>query len=194
MNLGGVSLGLESSEESLLGSENLDGRGGVLGEVGKRSSVRDEPGSNGLSEEGGKVGRDEVHLLDEVGLESLPVVGEVDDSVGEVGDVDEIDGSDVGSHGSSGSVEDVLGPNLIVVEDLLHLLKVGLGETRLVSDELSHSSVLVIVGDESDKLGVVPSVPERGRRRGGKVSSGAQMKPNATGCEGRLIEGRCRET
>ena len=119
----------------------------------------DQPRSDRLSEEGGKVGSDEVHLLDEVGLESLPVVGEVNDSVGEVGDVDEIDRSDVGSHGSSSSIEDVLSPDLVVVQNLLHVLEVRLGKPALVSDELGHPGVLVVVGNESDELGEVPSVP-----------------------------------
>jgi len=105
-----------------------------------------------------------VHLLDEVRLEGLPVVGEVDDSVGEVGDVDKIDGSDVGSHGSSSSIEDVLSPNLIVVENLLHGFEVRLREPALISDELGHPGVLVVVRDESDELGEVPSVPGESKR------------------------------
>jgi hypothetical protein len=77
--------------------------------------VRDESGSDGLSEEGRQVGSDEVHLLDEVRLELLSVVGEVDDSVGKVGDVDEVDRGDVGSHRGPGSVKDILRSGFVIV-------------------------------------------------------------------------------
>lgn len=37
--LGGVALGLESAEEGLLSTEDLDRRGGVLGQVGQRAAI-----------------------------------------------------------------------------------------------------------------------------------------------------------
>lgn len=158
-DLRGVTLGLERTEERLLGSEDLDSRGGVLGEVGERTGVGDEPGANGLSEEGREVRGDEVHLLNEVRLEVLPVLGEVDDTVREVGDVDEVDRGDVRSHRGASAVKDVLGSNFVIVQDLLDLLEIGLGEPGFVPDELGKLSVLVVVGDEPDKLREVPAVP-----------------------------------
>lgn len=119
----------------------------------------DKSGTDGLSEKGGQVRGNEVHLLDEVSLEGLSVRRKVDDSVGKVGDVNEVDGGDIGTHGGSGTIEDISGSGLVVVEDFLHLLEVGLGESRLVTDELGDLGVLVVVGDKPDKLGEVPSVP-----------------------------------
>lgn len=157
--LGGVTLGLEGAEEGLLGSEDLDGRGGVLGQVGEGPSVADEASSDRVADEGGEVGRDEAHLLAEVELETLAVREEVDDASGKVGDVEVVDGGDVGSHRRARGVEDVARERVVVVEDLGEAVERLLRERRLVADELDDASVLVVVGDEADEFGEVPPVP-----------------------------------
>jgi len=115
MYLWGVSLGLESSEKCLLGTENLDSRGGVLGQVGQGSTinqhyissetkdvrVRDKPGGNGLSNEGRQIGCDNTHFINQVFPQTLPVLGELDDPLGKVTDVDQINLVDITSHTSS---------------------------------------------------------------------------------------------
>lgn len=84
-NLWGVALGLEGSEEGLFGTENLDGRGWVLGEVRKGSTtliryalvwfevsgpcdsrMRDQPSGDGLSDQSRKVGCDDAHFVDQI--------------------------------------------------------------------------------------------------------------------------------
>jgi hypothetical protein len=59
--LGGVVLGLEGTEESLLGTKDLDSRGRELGKVHERTGVRDEAGTNKLADKGGEVGGDSLH-------------------------------------------------------------------------------------------------------------------------------------
>ena len=46
-----------SAEESLLGAEDLDGGGGVLGKVGERARVRDEAGAHDVADQRGEVRR-----------------------------------------------------------------------------------------------------------------------------------------
>lgn len=157
--LGGVSLGLKGAEEGLLGSEDLDGRGGVLGQVGEGSSVGDEASSNRVANEGCEVGSDDAHLLREVGLERLAVLEQVDHARGKVADVEVVDRGNVGSHGSARGVDNVASEHVVVLEELGEALDRGVGEGRLVADEGAHLGVLVVVGDDADELGEVPSVP-----------------------------------
>ena len=157
--LGSVALGLERAEEGLLGTEDLNGRGGVLGQVGEGSSVADEASSDRVADEGGEVGRDETHLLAEVKLEALAVGEEVDDAGGKVGNVEVVDGGDVGSHRGACGVEDIARERVVVLEDLGKAVERLLRKRRLVADELDHARVLVVVGDEADEFGEVPAVP-----------------------------------
>lgn len=157
--LGGVSLGLESAEEGLLGTEDLNGRGGVLGQVGEGSSVGDEASSNGVANEGGEVGSDDAHLLREVRLERLAVLEQVDHARGKVTDVEVVDGGDVGAHGRARSVDNVASEDVVVLEELGEALDRSVGEGRLVADEGAHLGVLVVVGNDADELGEVPSIP-----------------------------------
>jgi len=108
--LGGIVLGLEGSEESLLSSEDLDGGSGVFGEVEEGSSVGDESSSDELSNEGGEVGSDGGHSVSEVLVELSSVLGDGDDLVAEGVDVRHIGIGDLGSHrelggGLEGSLE-----------------------------------------------------------------------------------------
>ena len=85
--LGRVAFGLECAEERLFGTEDLDRRGRILGQVGQRTGVTDETGADNLTQECRKVGCDEVHLLDEILVHVFTVLAEVDDSIGKVDDV-----------------------------------------------------------------------------------------------------------
>jgi len=64
--LWGLTFGLQSSEQSLLGTKKLDGGGWVLAQVGKATSVGDQLGADGVSDEGGKIWCNSVHSLLEV--------------------------------------------------------------------------------------------------------------------------------
>ena len=61
-----VVLGLERSEQGLLGTQDLDSRGGVLGEVHQASGVADQSSTDKLTNERGEVGRDSLHSVSEV--------------------------------------------------------------------------------------------------------------------------------
>ena len=80
--LGCVVLSLQSAEKSLLGTENLDGGTGRLGEVHEGSSVGDEARTNKLTNESSKVRSESLHAVGEVGAEALTVLGEVHDLLG----------------------------------------------------------------------------------------------------------------
>lgn len=59
-------LGLESTEKGLFGTEDLDRRSGVLGQVHQTSGVTDESGTNELSDECGKIWSDGLHSVTQV--------------------------------------------------------------------------------------------------------------------------------
>jgi len=156
--LGGVSLGLEGAEEGLLGTEDLNSRGRVLGEVGQGSGVADKTGSDLLSDEGGKVRSTGVHLGHEVVVELLAVLRELDHALGEAVNVDEINLGNVGSHGHTGGVKDLLGLGSIH-GNLLESGERVLAELLLVLDEGGKAAELVVVVDNLGQLGEVPRVP-----------------------------------
>lgn len=64
--LGGVALGLQGTEKSLLSTKNLNGRGGILGKVGQATGVGDQTGSNDFTDQGSEVRGNNAHLGDEV--------------------------------------------------------------------------------------------------------------------------------
>lgn len=85
--LGRVTLGLESTEKSFLGSENLDGGSWVLGQVGQAPGVGDEAGTDGLTDQSCEVGCYDAHLGDQVGRERFAVLSQVDGAASEKHDV-----------------------------------------------------------------------------------------------------------
>lgn len=140
-----VSLGLQSPEEGLFSSKNLNCRGGVFRQVGQRSSMTDQSRSNGVSDQSSQVGSNESHLLGKVDLKGFAVSEEVDDTVGEVGDVEVVNGGNISSHGSSGSVENVSGKGIVVLEDFGESVEGVFSEGSLVTNELDNLGILVVV-------------------------------------------------
>jgi hypothetical protein len=57
--------------------------------------VRDEAGADHLPDQSAEVRSDEAHLLPEVDVELLSVLGESDDLAGEGANVQQVDGADV---------------------------------------------------------------------------------------------------
>lgn len=157
--LGGVALGLESTEKSLLGTEDLESRGRVLGEVGQRTSVRDEAGGNGSANESLQVGGDVGHLLLEVGGGGLAVVGLLDNSLSEAVDNLEISSRDVETHGDLGGVNDGLSLLTILTNEGSNVVKLVIVQALLVANGQNKLAVGVVVGDNLDQLREVPSVP-----------------------------------
>lgn len=64
--LGGIVLGLQSAEQRLLGTENLDGRTGRLGKVHEGTSVGNETSTDELANKCSQVGRKCLHTGREV--------------------------------------------------------------------------------------------------------------------------------
>lgn len=157
--LGGVSLGLERAEERLLGTENLDGGGGVLGEVGERAGVRDEARGDDFANQRGQVGCDDGHLVGEVLEEGAAVFGELDDAVGEGGDVLHVLLGDVLTHRHLSSVNDGLRNVSIIVDEGSNVVELLVAEGLLVADGESKLGVGVVIRDDLDQLWEVPRVP-----------------------------------
>lgn len=66
-----VRLGLECSEKSLLSTENLNGRGRILGEVDQGTGMGYQLGTNTLTNKAGEVGSDCLHLILKISLNLL---------------------------------------------------------------------------------------------------------------------------
>lgn len=116
-----------------------------------------------FTEKSRKVGGDVVHLLDEVRVEVLLVVGKVHHSGGKVEDADEVELRDLVTHGGLGRLDDLRDSVLrVLAEGLSQLVDRGLLVGRdglLVADGLDALGVLKVVGDNPDELGEVPAVP-----------------------------------
>jgi len=82
-----LSLGLQSSEKSFFGTEDLDGGGWVLGQVGKSTSVRNKLGTNDVTDQSRQVWSDSVHSLGEVLGKRLSEIDELNTSSGELFDL-----------------------------------------------------------------------------------------------------------
>ena len=98
-----VVFGLERSEQGLLSTQDLNSRGGVLGEVHQASGVADQSSTNKLADESGKVGRDSLHSVSEVVGQLSTVLGDRDDLVTKGVDVSHIGVGDLGTHRELGS-------------------------------------------------------------------------------------------
>lgn len=157
--LGGVTLGLEGAEEGLLGTENLDGGGGVLGEVGEGSGVRDEARGNDFADQRGQVGCDDGHLVGEVLEEGAAVFGELDDAVGERRDVLHVLLGDVLTHRDLAGVDDGLCDVSIVVDERGNVVELVVAEGLLVTDGEGKLGVGVVIRDDLDQLWEVPRIP-----------------------------------
>lgn len=157
--LGSVALGLESAEQSLLSTENLESRGRVLGEVGQRTSVGDETGGDRSADKGLQVGGDVGHLLLKVEVGGLAVVGLLDDGLGESVDDLKISLGDVETHGDLGGVNDSLGLLTVLLDKGGDVVKLVIVQALLVANGQNKLAVGVVVGDNLDKLREVPAIP-----------------------------------
>jgi hypothetical protein len=115
--LGSIVLRFQRPEQRLLRTEELDRARRVLGQVEQASGVRNEPRSDELSDEGGKIGGDGGHSVSEILVELGTVLGDGDDLVTEGVDVGHVGVGDFGSHGElGGSLEggfEVFGKNVL---------------------------------------------------------------------------------
>jgi hypothetical protein len=165
-----VVLGLERSEQGLLGTQDLDSRGGVLGEVHQASGVADQSSTDKLTNERGEVGRDSLHSVSEVVGQLSSVLGDRDDLITKGVDVSHIGVGDLGTHGQLGSRLDsgleVLrkdelerGGRSVGSETWEWLIFVARDPRRGLTHRLDNLGVGKIVDDDLAHLGEVPSVP-----------------------------------
>uniref|UniRef100_A0A7S3IMF5 Uncharacterized protein n=1 Tax=Strombidium inclinatum TaxID=197538 RepID=A0A7S3IMF5_9SPIT len=155
---GSLTLGLQSSEQSLLGTEDLNGRGGVLRQVGQTTGVGNELGADDLTGEGGEVGGDGAHSLLEIIGEGLAVLNQLNTTFREALDLGAVTFVHVLTHRNFGSVDDLLSFFIIkndlldlffhVVSDVVSLLK--------REDELGEDHVII---DDFAQLGEMPREP-----------------------------------
>lgn len=145
---------LESTEESLLGTEDLNGRSRVFRERHEGSGVGDQTSTNEFSDEGGQVGSDRGHAVAEVFVEFGAVLSDRDDLVTEEVDVVEILFRDLSSHRDGGGR----------LERLFELFGEDVGEVgsvvvRAESHRFDDLGVGYVFGNNLAHLGEVPSVP-----------------------------------
>ena len=152
--LGCVVLGLESTEQRLLGTKNLDGGTGGLGKVHEGTSVGDETGTDKLANKSSQVGCKSLHTGRQVCAKVLTMLGEVNDLLGKSAGGLQILLRDLGTHTDlSGSLDS--GLNLLR-QNAGQISILGVcAETHLEND----LGVREVVVQDLGKLGEVPSVP-----------------------------------
>lgn len=156
--LGGISLGLQGSEEGFFCSQNLDGRSWVLDQVRETSTVRDKFGSNGFSDEGGQIWGNSHHLI-------LEILGDVSsefelfqESNSQFLERSEIQLSEFLSHTGFSSIQNLLG-EFSFLNDFFDFREVIISEINLVSELLDKLNIDFIFSDNLSQLGKMPSVP-----------------------------------
>lgn len=154
---GRVFLSLQCAEESLLGTENLNGGGWLLSKVDQAAGVRDQLGTDELTNELGEVGSDGGHTVLEVLGKVSTVVGDGNDLTGESLEMAFIISSDLSTHGDFGGlanlVGDFLGANCLefLLGEVLHVGPHANENDRLGVDD--------IISDDLRELGEMPRVP-----------------------------------
>lgn len=156
---GGVALGLQGTEESLLGTKNLNSGGGVLGKVVQAACVGDKASSDNLTNQSGKIGCHNAHLSHQIGEERLAVFGELDDTLGERDNILHVSLGDVLTHTVLGGINDVLSNSLIVFNVSSNVVQVFVGQLLFVFDEQGELGVALVIGDNLNELREMPRVP-----------------------------------
>lgn len=85
--LGRIVLSFQSTEESLLGTQNLHSAGGVFSKVGEGACMTDQPCTNQFTNESSEIGGNGVHSVTEIFRELCAIFGDGDDLIAEVVDV-----------------------------------------------------------------------------------------------------------
>lgn len=157
--LGSVALGLERSEQSLLGTENLNSRGGVLGQVGQAAGLGNQASSDSLANEGSQVGGNDTHLVHKVSAEALAVLRQAQGTVGEQHDIVHVRFGDIPTHADAGRVDDFPGDALVVIDNGGQIVQLILVQGALVANEDGQLDVLMVVRDDLDELREMPAIP-----------------------------------
>jgi hypothetical protein len=147
-------LSLKRTEQRLLGTENLDGGTGRLGEVHEGTSVGNEAGTDKLTNECSQIGGESLHTGREVCAEVLTVLGKVNDLLSESACSLEILLGNLGTHGNlSGGLD---GSFNLLGQDTGQISVLGVCAESHLQDDLGVGEVVV---QDPGKLGEVPSVP-----------------------------------
>lgn len=147
-------LGLERTEQRLLGTENLDGGTRRLGEVHERTGVGDEAGTDKLTNESSQVRCKSLHTRGEVCAEVLAMLGEVDDLLGEGAGGLQILLGDLGTHTDLSSGLD--GGLNFLRQDARQISVLGVCAEAHLEDNLGVGEVVV---QDPGKLREVPAIP-----------------------------------
>lgn len=157
--LGSIALGLEGTEKSLFGTENLQSGSGVFGKVGERASVRDEASSNRRANQGLQVGSNMAHLLLKVARGGLAVGSLLDNGLGKLGDDFQIGRHNIKTHGDLCGVYDGLGLLTVFANNSCNVVQLLVAQRLLVANGENQLSIGEVVGNNLDQLGEVPAVP-----------------------------------
>jgi hypothetical protein len=157
--LGSVSLGLQSSEKSLLRAENLHGRSGILGQVGQASGMRNQTSANDLSDQRSKVRSDDAHLGNQVRVQRLAILGKADNSLCERNDVLHVRLRYFLAHAVLGSINNALSNTLIILHKSSKVVQALISQSLFILDKECNLSVALVIRNDLDKFGEVPRVP-----------------------------------
>mmetsp|Transcript_8725 Transcript_8725/g.10580 ORF Transcript_8725/g.10580 Transcript_8725/m.10580 type:complete len:217 (+) Transcript_8725:586-1236(+) len=152
-----VALGLQRSEQGLLGAKDLDRAGGVLGQVRQAACMGDQPGANDLSDQSCQVGRHQIHLGLEVVMKGLPHIRQLNDFASKVLNVLHVHLNNVLAHGHLQSFQDLI-CNLFGATGLHQRL---LFACVAISDanDLGNLCISNVVSDNLRELWEMPRVP-----------------------------------
>lgn len=112
--------------------------------------MRDEPRTHDLANQLCEVRRDDCHLIDQIPVQGLPVVGQRDDLFGEGAYVDHVGLGDVLAHRHLCGVDDCLCDFGVIVDEGGDFVETVTGECFLIADEEDQARILVVVGDDPD--------------------------------------------
>lgn len=143
--LGRVALRLQSTEKSLLRTQNLNSRCRVLGEVGQASGVRDQTSTNNLSDQGSQVGSNDAHLGNQVGVEGLAVLGKAHNAFGKGDHIFHVSLGDLLAHAVLGGIDNASSNTLIVFHKGSQVVKTVLRKGSLVLHKESDLSIALVV-------------------------------------------------
>lgn len=152
--LGGIVLGLERTEQRLLGTKDLDGGTGALGQVHEGTSVSDETSADELTNKRSQVGCESLHTRRKVCAEVLTVLGEVNDLLSKSAGGLQILLGDLSTHGNLSSGLD--GSLNLLRQNAGQIGVLGVCAETHLEDDLGVGKVIV---QDLGKLGEVPAVP-----------------------------------
>jgi len=156
---GRISLRLECPKQRFLGSEDLNSRGRVLGQIGQASGMRDQASTNDFADQSGQIGCHDAHLRDQVRMQGFAVVGKADNTLREGDDIFHISFRNLLTHTVLGSLDDTPSNAFVVFHQGCKVMQAFICQRFLVLNEKRHLRIAIVLRDNLDELGEVPRVP-----------------------------------